>query len=133
MKCSVGSNKESGFSPKVAALTPRTGMVSGGVSGINGITRISSPGQKLVLLPDIQNYSPFRLLLRHICKWQYWVSFMFSSIFSIWHNCRHDKNMWTESQENIQMNQQFDFFLFNPRILTCWLSGLNVTTISLRP
>jgi len=71
LKCSVGSNEEFGFSPKVAALTPRTRTVSGGVSGINGITRISSPGQKLVLLPDIPNYSLFQLLLRHICKWQY--------------------------------------------------------------
>lgn len=57
-----------GFSPKVVALIPRTRTVSGEITAINGITRISSPGQKLVLLPDVPNYSPFRLLLRHIFK-----------------------------------------------------------------
>lgn len=67
LKYSVGSSEDFGLFPKVAALTPRT--VSGGCSEINGITKIFFPGQKLVLLPDIPNYLPFRSLLRHICKW----------------------------------------------------------------
>lgn len=67
LKYSVGSSEDFGLFPKVAALTPKTKRVSRGCSEMNGITKIFFPGQKLVLLPDISSYLPFRSLLRHIC------------------------------------------------------------------